>query len=319
MRVFLKTLLNVTSNISLVTIGLLLHSGNATAEFISASAGGYGAQVQVGVTVLSADLLSLTPSQVSSQSGPPNFSSSSGLVNLNLNSSIGLPPITQLSLANVSGVGESSSSGTFSPVLSSNAVTGTGGVADFSLGIGRVSVLGSGQYAVEIGAGALSSTSSIFGTSSDVSVEGFSTFESLSVSILGTPLNLAQFGTEVGQTISFAPNTFIALNAFGLAGAGLYLNEQLRTVDDFGNFSIVTNALRLDLDAVNLGGTVGLLNGEVVLGHSNAMVVADTSTVPEPGSVMAICVAGAAMYGFRRKKNKVNKGNPTEERAEKLS
>lgn len=126
----------------------------------------------------------------------------------------------------------------------------------------------------------------------------------MSISVLGTPLNLSSFGTVVGEQISFAPNTYVALNAFGLAGAGLYLNEQIRTSDDFGNYSIVTNALRLDLDAVSLGAGVGLLNGDVMLGHSQANVMADLSAVPEPGSILAICVAGASMIGFRRRKKR---------------
>ena len=268
-------------------------------EFLSASASGYGAQVKVGVAnVLSTDLLAITSSQQSSSSGPPSFSRSSGLVNLNLDANV-----LVLSLANVTGAAQSQTLGTFNTDINQSISRAHGGVTNLSLGIGRVTLpFTNFSNTISINAGVLNSTSTISGQNNAIQMTGTSTFQSLSISVLGTPINLANYGTVVGNTVTFTPNTYIGLNALGLAGAGIHLNEQIKTFDNLGNYSVATNALRVELSGVTLGGGVGLLQGDVVLGQSQTAVFANVSSVPEPGSIMAICAVGVTMLGFKRRK-----------------
>lgn len=270
----------------------------AGADFSYSAAGGYGAQISV--SVVGSETVNVTSGSISA-SGKSDFNESSGLVNLNINEFEGIPSVTTLTIANATGVATSQALGIFSPNPIENISSGEGGVTGLNLGIGRLSTaITPGYFAVSISASALNSSSSIAGEIAGASMEGISTFADLNISVLGAPVNLAVLPGAVvdANLISFAPNTFVALSALG-TGARLYLNEQIKSKDQFGNFSITTNALRLDLDAVQLAPGVGVLSSDVVLGNSFAI-----AAVPEPGSILAICVAGASMIGFRCRKKR---------------
>jgi hypothetical protein len=58
------------------------------------------------------------------------------------------------------------------------------------------------------------------------------------------------------------PNTSIDLNALGIAGVTLVLNEQTRDGDGVHSLSLGTNAIHLGLNIA------GLVTGDVVIAHS---------------------------------------------------
>jgi hypothetical protein len=82
------------------------------------------------------------------------------------------------------------------------------------------------------------------------------TLGGLGISILGVPVT--------NLPVNPSPNTSIDLNALGIAGATLILNEQTISGDGVNTSSLSSNALHLTLN------TAGVITADVVLGHSDS-------------------------------------------------
>lgn len=79
-------------------------------------------------------------------------------------------------------------------------------------------------------------------------------------------LHLSILGIDVPIPLNPPPNTGIDLNALGIAGATLILNEQVIEGDGITSRSKTTNALRLNLNIL------GTITGEVIIAHSFAEI-----------------------------------------------
>jgi hypothetical protein len=77
-------------------------------------------------------------------------------------------------------------------------------------------------------------------------------------------LALSLLGTNVPIPLSPPPNTAVDLNALGLAGATLILNEQTMSGDGIHELGMVSNAVRLSLNVA------GLITADVIVAHSEA-------------------------------------------------
>lgn len=79
-------------------------------------------------------------------------------------------------------------------------------------------------------------------------------------------VHLSILGIDVPLPLNPPPNTGVDLNALGIAGATLLLNEQVLGGDGITARSKTSNALRLSLNIL------GTITGDVVIGHSSASI-----------------------------------------------
>ena len=95
---------------------------------------------------------------------------------------------------------------------------------------------------------------------------------------------------------SAAPNTVL----LSLAGLTIKLNEQTRFGDGITGTGIATNAIHVAFNNFLTG--TGLLNGDIVIGHSQAFATAaPMAAVPEPASwAMMLIGFGAVGHTLRR-------------------
>lgn len=170
----------------------------------------------------------------------------------------------------------------------SRSASATGGVVNAGVNFVTLPAVGNGDNILGIN-GTLSSSSLVQGDYGAFSVTANTVIESLSLQIGPTVVDLSAF---VG--VSVPPNTTVDLNALGIVGATLVLNEQTLTGDGLASRGVSVNAFHLSL---NVLGALGV-TGEVILGHSDASLVA----VPEPASGVAILFAATvATLGRRRR------------------
>lgn len=235
----------------------------ATAE--TADAEGYAASVDLDLDVigLGTDAEVVAPTPVSSGSGSDSF----GPIN---NSVAGLSVDLLAGTAGVS-TGLLSSSAQYS---NASQALATGGVDSTNIDLDVLGLIG-----LSLTADAIGSTSQIDGSCGALTPSAASTLANAQLTVLGTPVALAA---------NPAPNTGIDINALGLAGVTLVLNEQVVGGDGITSSSIVTNALRLTLN-INIIGVVSL-SGEIILGHSEAAVSCNSGDLsvsvtssPSPG------------------------------------
>jgi hypothetical protein len=165
---------------------------------------------------------------------------------------------------------------------------------------------------VDLSAGVLSSTSSVTGDYGAWTASGDSVITDLGLSILGKTVNWLTIGDEFvtgdldatlgldGKVqITAAPNTRI--NLFGLldlAGVFLTLNEQDEDCAA-ASCSIETNAFHLWADPLYLG----LVDLDLKLGHSSAMLAGQPSAVPLPGSLWMM-LGGLGVLGTIARRRK---------------
>ena len=88
-----------------------------------------------------------------------------------------------------------------------------------------------------------------------------------------------------------APNT-VLWNAGGIL---VVLNEQLLSGDGTSGLALAVNALRIEFTNAVLG--LGLLNGQIVIAHSEASLAA----VPEPSAALLALAAAGLLAGLGRR------------------
>jgi len=272
-----------------VAAGLTLVAAPAGA-ITSISSSGYG--LGIDLTVLGFLPVTLGPIASDSGSSPPGPYSGSNSV-LSLNSSLGLgsalSPLGSLQLK--TGLLTGSASSPFMPTP-----TGTGtGTVDNITSLNMVAVL---VKELGISATTISSTSNVSGSGS-LEAFGSTTIEDLVIS-----------GTSIGSTIKVgataavnpAPDDVI----FDAGGLEIELNRQTFTGADGATSTadgITTDALYIDFNNFALG--TGLVDGDIVVGESQASIFGPpTPVLPEPGTWALMLVGfaglGAALRARRR-------------------
>lgn len=85
-----------------------------------------------------------------------------------------------------------------------------------------------------------------------------------------------------------APNTVIDLVSAGvtdmalLASLTITLNEQIATGDGSTMTGLTTNAIHIELTALDLEGTTGVVESDIIIGQSKSSL---TAAIPEPGTL----------------------------------
>lgn len=267
--------------VAVAAVALSLAVANsASATIVSASSSGYGLDVDVRALGLHLDVGPL-PTGVSG-TAPSPYNVPGSVTNLNVTSNI---PVVVGGAVTASAVNASAFSNV-NNLPGSRTTSASGGVVGAGVSLTTLPVIPPGVNLLGLNA-TLSSTAQISGDFGSLLATGTTTITNLGLTINGIPLNLSAY-----VNVPIAPNTSVNLAALGVANATLILNEQIIAPD---NSSITVNALRLNLNLVNL------ITGSVTMGHSQAQVLA---AVPEAGS-MSLCGAafcgGAALWQRRRK------------------
>lgn len=134
---------------------------------------------------------------------------------------------------------------------------------------------------VTVSAGGVGSSAEVAGNGA-LSASGAAVLEDLAISVLGVPLAIPA---------NPAPNTVL----FDAAGVLILLNEQTLAGDGVSGLGLAVNALRIEFTNAVLG--LGLLNGEIVIAHSEAALAA----VPEPSAALLVLAAGGGVAAFGRR------------------
>lgn len=246
----------------------------ATADIVEGTSEAYGAFVDLAAIggTINADIGPLAPS---AGSAPVPYLDTGSALNVDVTAG-GVPLVGSL-IDLQAGAFDTEASSNVDGLAGNRATTATATINGLNATVGEfLPLLGSAPL-VAITADTIEVISSLSGDFGAMATLGSMFVEDLQINVLGSVVDLS----AVIDDGFVAANTQIALDAFGLAGASLTLNQQIASGDGINTFGIETNAIALNLNAVNVGGFTGL-NGDVVIGHTAASVAA----VPEPSSLL---------------------------------
>ena len=227
--------------------------------------------------------------------------------------------------ANSSAFGESVNL-TVTPLIGATATIGSGPLPQVSGSVASASV----TDVLSTGILTVNASSNVDGNPGARNAHGDATVNNLAIGSLGGLLSLSattisstadvngDFGaltatgttTIVGLVINGVPLLVtnpvandVLLNALGIE---IIANRQIITGDGATNEAITDDALFISFTNVlgTLGGTTGLINGEIIIGQSQAAMAAAAGgggggSVPEPSSLMVLA-AGLALFGMSR-------------------
>ena len=240
-----------------------------------------GMGIDIGISALSVADFDVGPLGTSSGSAPAPYSTGNSVATVNASAVLG----------NVAATDDGD--GAINTSVSSN-VNGTGGsrTATGSSTINGLTInLVEGVVTddlLNITSTTLGSTSASTGDIGALGSLGTSVFQDLNITVGGTAV-------YVDLDVSPAPNT-ILVNAGGVVGLTIVLNEQFATGDGINATGMTTNALHVYLNGVNFNG-VSAITGDIVVGQSTSTLQA----VPEPATATMGLLLGALALGRRRR------------------
>lgn len=236
----------------------------AHADVVTSNASGFGLDTSLSLLLLN---LNLAPQAYAGGSAPDAFSVSNAVLSLDANV-IGL---ARIQAGILQGEADSNVNGFYGSRLTSSS----GSVTNLSASVLLGSVL-------NLQATTIRSDSMIHGDFGSLSAMGTSTLADVSLSVLGVTLDV---------DANAAANTVL----FDALGVRVILNEQLMSGDGINSAGIEMNAIRISFTNVVAG--LGLLNGDIRLGHSSASM---NAVVPAPSTAMLVLPAGLLLARRRR-------------------
>jgi len=247
-----------------VIAGFALISAGVNADVISAEANGYG--LAADISLLLADV-TVAPQGHASGTAPGVFDGSNSVLDFSA---------FALGLASINA--------TVIEGSASSDVDGFAGIRTTD-SMGRVDGLGASvllSSVLGLDASMIQSNASITGDYGSLNMYGSSNLADVTLSILGATLDV---------DANAAANTVL----FDSLGIRVVLNEQIFGGDGIETAQLEVNAIHISFNDVAAG--LGLLNGDIRIGHSFASM---TATIPSPG-VLA-CVPAGALLSVRRRR-----------------
>jgi hypothetical protein len=265
----------------LTSVCLGLSSTEALAQAASSSGYAVSANENVSAVGVVNATVNVGPIAPSSGSAPPAYNNSNSLASVNQSATL---------TSGIGGVSQSLSTGllTSSASGTSTAAQGTGTINNLVLSLDS-NVLGA---LLGVGATTIQSTSQA-NSVGGLDASGSTTIEGLT--LYGLLLN----GVTINGSLFVNPNPNTIL--LSIAGLTITLNEQTMLGDGITSTGISTNAIDVAFNNFALG--TNLLNGNVILGHSQALASLGTPAVPEP-STWAMMLLGFAGIGFAARRRK---------------
>ena len=248
----------------------------ALAQSASSSAYAVGAHENVSAAGVVNATVNVGPIAQSSGAAPPSYNNSASVASLSQSANLttGAGAVSQ---SFNTGLLTSNSSGT------STAAQGTATVNNLNLSVADSALLGS---LLGVSATTIQSTSQA-NSVGGLDASGSTTIEGLS--LYGLLLNGATIDGSL--FINPSPNTVL----LSLAGLTITLNEQTMLGDGINSLGISTNAIDVAFNNFALG--TNLVNGNIIVGHSEALASLSSAAVPEPAS-WAMMLLGFAGMGF---------------------
>ncbi|MCW1926164.1 hypothetical protein OKA05_26640 [Luteolibacter arcticus] len=240
-----------------------------------------GTGIDVDVSALSLADLEAGPLGTSSGTAPAMYATTNSVLTVNVSAVLG------------SGAATDDGDG----AINSSANSNVDGFAGTRLASGTSTINGLTVLLVEsvlpgdllnITATTLGSTSTSSGDFGVLGSVGTSVFQDLNITVGGNAI-------FVNIDSSPAPNT-ILLDAGGIIGLTIVLNEQIATGDGISGTGLTTNALHVYLNAVNFG-AVSAITGDIVVGQS----ISGLGAIPEPGIAVMGVLSGMLLMGRRRR------------------
>lgn len=261
---------------------LTLLSVPASAQSASSSAYAVNANETVTTGLVNATV-NVGPLAATSGAAAPNYSNNASVATVNQSASLIAGPLGATQNLQT-GLLTSNSSGT------SAASTGTGTINDLNLSIASnltlANLLGVGATTIQ----STSQANSIGG----LDASGSTTIEGLT--LYGLLLNGVSI--DANLLVNPLPNTTL----LNIAGLSIILNQQTMLGDGINNIGISTNAINIGFNNFALG--TGILNGNLILGHSEAFASVGTAgAVPEPAT-WAMMLLGFAAIGIAVRRSK---------------
>lgn len=278
-----------------IALAAVLAAAPATASVASSSA--YSLLVSLDVTPVGFPLASVNIGPVAQASGaaPPAYSDNATLATFAATATLvsSLPLNADLTAA--TGLLVNNASGNAASPAFAHGDSTTNRLAIDAV---AVPLIGPMVDLASIGATTITSTADVAGSYGALTRTGTSNIEGLSIAgLLGA--DLVSLGLDVGAAAGAAPNT-VLLNALGVR---IVANEQLLRGDLIGSAGITTNALHFTFSAFDALG-VGLLNGDIVIGHSVADISVDRIATPEPAMLGLFGLGGIAVALGRRRRQR---------------
>jgi hypothetical protein len=266
-NVFYAGLLSVGFSLGTLLAGMPA----AQATVISGSSSAFGESVSLTLTPFIGPDVVITSGPLPTVSGnaPPPYNLTDSLLSASVGNVLTTGVLIVNASSNVDGL----------PGIRFAAADAT--VNDLSLSI---------LTALAVSATTIQSTAEVSGDFGALVRTGTTTIEGISVN--GSPV----------IDLTPAPNT-VLLNALGIT---IILNEQTPSGNGIDNADLEVNALHIsfvDVPAI-LGTTLGLLNGDIIISHSEAALIAEPNVVdvPEPGSLLLLAGGITLIFGLRRKR-----------------
>ncbi len=270
-----------SKGLSLVLAAGLAGLANPASAVTAVNSHAYGLLANLNV----ANIVNATVGPLSATGGsaPADYTGSATLASINTDVALGTSAGAAFSQHLGTGLLTSSASGS----AGTPSATATSTVNNLGTGLTSQVAFLPGVTIAGLGATTLTSTSSVGLAGGNLFANGSSSIEGLTLA--GTALGgLVIDGSLYGNA---APNTVI----LDLLGFKIIANEQLFGGDGVTSKSITTNALDLKFTNFLLG--TNLLNGSIVIAHSDAAISGFTSgVVPEPQS-WAMLIAGFGLTG----------------------
>ena len=277
----------------LVSAGIICTMFASTAAMSATSLSSEATAASAKITAASAVQANVTVAKASG-STPGNYNNTSTLANVNQNFMLvdGILVDAYQSLkANVI------SSQAYSNTPGNVSATGTTQITNAESKL-YTTLFGIPTLSLGITADAIGSTTTVGANSGGLFATGNATFTNLALSgSLFDALNL-----NANLLFNPGPNT-VVLALSGLTGISLILNEQIMTGNGTDTLGMTTNAVHLSFKDYLFEGK--LLNGDVILGQSKALISGYSPAVPEPGT-WAMMIAGFALVGSAMRRRKTN-------------
>ena len=225
----------------------------------TASSSGNGASINLSVL----GLVSANQNNLGSSSGtaPAPYNSTNSEVDLDVSAGV-----LALDLVNADGVITSTASSTVNGSPGSKTTSATAEVADLGLNVAQV--LG-GNPLISLEVPVVTSAVTIAGQGGSYTSNSSVSLTGMTLKVLGNSINLSTV-----DLTNVPPNTGVNLGANAVAGLSIILNETQTTGSAAGGYFTTTNAIRIKLNAVNLG-LVNVLNGDIIIGHAQALQGSD--------------------------------------------
>jgi hypothetical protein len=268
--------------IRLIPAVILLTSAALPCQAVVTLGTSSGMGLEVDVSALSTASLTVGPLGTSSGSAPAPYSTSNSVLTVNVSAVLGNVAATDDGDGAINTFASSNVDG----LAGSRTASGTSTINGLTINLVEGVLLD--PDLLNITSTTLGSTSTSTGDYGALGSLGTSVFEDLNITVGGTAV-------YVNVDSSPAPNTTL-IDAGGIVGLTIVLNEQLATGNGIGATGLTTNALHVYLNGVTFNG-VSAITGDIVVGQSTSTL----SAVPEPATASLGLLVGALALGRRRR------------------